>query len=90
MDDIAGYPDHLSIDSNQALLSQLMACKSSESGKSFVLRMSASPFYPKTLDKIQDDFEAKKQHLNETIIKARDNPEFLDNLKNVVDALTDD
>lgn len=51
--------------------------------------MSASPFYPKSYGKSSKLTEAQKQ-LNDAIIKIKDTPDFFQNLKNIIDALSED
>jgi hypothetical protein len=57
--------------SSAALFNEFLANQSQED--SFVMRMSASPFYPKVQDKLQNPASEVKLTLKDAIVNVRDN-----------------
>jgi hypothetical protein len=67
---------------------EFIACKSSESAKSFAMRLSASPFHPKIQDKLVGDKSAQNEFLDDAIKSIKDADGFLRNVFLVIDALS--
>ena len=79
-----------SISSNTQLLNQFMACQSSESAKSFAMRLSASPFHPKNQEKFVQESEPESKVLDDAINTLKDKEDFLKNVILVIDALSNE
>lgn len=79
-----------SMSSNAQLLNQFMACQSSESAKSFAMRLSASPFHPKNQEKLVHESAPETKVLDDAIKTLKDKEDFLKNVILVIDALSDE
>ena len=78
-------------DINSSMMSkfhEFIECKSSESAKSFAMRLSASPFHPKNQDKLVGDKSTSNEFLDDAIESIKNADDFLKNVFLVIDALS--